>query len=147
MEFAQFDAVYVIKLDRGEEVMAALRRFADSRGIRGAYFQAIGAFSRVRLRYFDARAKQYRDHQLDQQVEVVSLLGSVAHKDDGSATLHVHVTVADADSRTYSGHLSEATVWPTLEVFLSTLPEALRRRRDADTGLELLALTETMRVG
>src|SRR5437773_10128275 len=138
MEFARFDSVYVLRLDPGEEATAALRRFADSRGIRAGYFQAIGAFSRVRLRYFDMRAKQYRDHQLDQQVEVVSLLGSVAHK-DGSAMLHVHTTVADAESRTYSGHLSEGVVRPTLEVFLSTLPGELHRRRDAETGLELLA--------
>jgi predicted DNA-binding protein with PD1-like motif len=145
MEFAQFGSVYVIRLAPSEDVMASLRAFAERRALRGAYFQAIGAFSRVRLRFFDVGQKQYRDHELGQQVEVVSLLGSVA-RDDGRVVLHVHATVADAASRTYSGHLSEGVVRPTLEVFLTALDGELRRRRDADTGLALLALPETMRV-
>jgi uncharacterized protein len=143
MEFDQFDTVYVIKLDPEEEAMASLKRFADFRGIQAAYFHAIGAFRRVRLSYFDVRQNQYRDHQLDLQLEVVSLLGSIARKGK-EPILHVHATLADAESRTYSGHLGEGIVRPTLEVFLTTLRGELRRTRDAATGLELLDLPETL---
>jgi predicted DNA-binding protein with PD1-like motif len=138
MEFEQFGSQYVVRLDPGEEVMAVLRDFAARRDIRGGYFQGIGAFSRVQLRYFDVRENRYTSNDLDEQVEVVSLLGSVA-RDGDAPVLHVHVSVADAQARSHSGHLSAGVVRPTLELFLTAFPKPLRRRKDPATGLELLA--------
>jgi uncharacterized protein len=138
MEFEQFGSQYVLRFDPGEEVMAVLRDFAARRDIRGGYFQGIGAFSRVQLRYFDVRENRYKPNDLDEQVEVVSLLGSIA-RDGDTPVLHVHVSVADAQARSHSGHLSAGVVRPTLELFLTGFPKPLRRRKDPATGLELLA--------
>jgi uncharacterized protein len=142
MEFDRSERQYVLRLDPGEEAMAALRDFAAREGIRGAFFQGIGAFSDVELRYFDVREKRYKNTRVDRQVEVVGLLGSVAW-DGQQPILHVHLSVADEQARSYSGHLSRGTVRPTLEVFLTTFPKGLRRRKDAATGLELLAFGGT----
>ncbi len=144
MQFQRFGTHYVIKLDPGEEVMASLRSFALHEDIRGAYFLAIGALSRVRLRYFDVAQKRYLDRELDEQVEVVSLLGSIARDGGGQPVLHVHVSVSDAQTRAHNGHLSEAVVRPTLEVFLTKLDGEIRRERDPETGLELLALPQAL---
>jgi predicted DNA-binding protein with PD1-like motif len=76
---------------------------------------------------------------VDQQVEVVSLLGNVARK-DGKPKLHLHGAFGDRNAKTYSGHVVEAFVNPTLEVFLTDLGRELRRERDARTGLDLLVL-------
>src|SRR5206468_1792551 len=100
---------------------------------------AFGAFSRVRLRYFDVQRKQYQDHTVDRQVEVVSLLGNIARA-GGKPALHLHVSVGDDEQRTYSGHLGEGVVRPTLEIFLTKFDGELRREKDPSTGLPLLAL-------
>lgn len=138
MEFDRCDGQYVLRLDAEEEVMAALREFAAREAVRGAYFQGIGAFSGVELRWFDVREKRYKANQVDRQVEVVGLIGSIAW-DGANPVVHVHLSVADDQARSYSGHLSRGTVRPTLEVFLTTFPKGLRRRKDPATGLELLA--------
>ncbi|HLG51152.1 MAG TPA: DUF296 domain-containing protein [Chloroflexota bacterium] len=142
MEFERFGDRYVLRLDPGEEAASTLRAFAAHENIRGGYLVGFGAFSRVRLCYFDVGANTYRPHHLDRQVEVVSLLGSIAYG-SGHPMLHLHAAVSDAAARTYSGHLSEGTVYPTLEVFLTRLAGELRRERDPRTGLELLALARS----
>jgi uncharacterized protein len=138
MEFDRCEDQYVLRLDSGEEAMGVLRGFAARAGLRGAYFQAIGAFSDVELRYFDVRENRYKSNRVNRQVEVVGLLGSIAW-DGEKPVLHVHLSVADDRARSYSGHLSRGIVRPTLEVFLTKFPKGLRRRKDAATGLELLA--------
>ena len=143
MQFQRFDGQYVLRLMPGEEVMQTLLDFVDQHGIRGGSFMAFGAFSRVRLRYFDVEAKHYRDHEVNRQVEVVSLLGNIARV-DGRPQIHMHTSVSDASGQTNSGHIGEGIVRPTLEVFLTPLEGELRRRRDPQTGLELLDLAGTV---
>jgi predicted DNA-binding protein with PD1-like motif len=138
MEFDRCDGQYVLRLDPDEEVMNALREFAARENIHGAYFQGIGAFSGVDLRWFDIREKRYKSNQVNRQVEVVGLIGSIAW-DGAKPVVHVHLSVADDQAHSYSGHLSRGTVRPTLELFLTTFPKGLRRRKDPASGLELLA--------
>lgn len=141
VEFERFSNHYVLKLAPGEEVMAMLCDFMEHQMIRGAYFVAFGAFERVRLEYFDMQAKEYRHNDIGQQVEVVSLLGNVARGEDG-IIVHMHGIVADDQTRTYSGHLSEGIVRPTLEVFVTQLIGEIRRQKDPESGLELLNLQQ-----
>ncbi len=140
MEFKRFDSQFVLRLDPDEEVRSVLTEFVLRQDIRGGYFLAFGAFRTVRLRYFDVRTDQYRDHDIDQQVEVVSLLGNVTRV-DGKPVIHMHAAVSDGQSRTFSGHLGQGLVRPTLEVFLTKLEGEIRRERDPATGLDLLALS------
>ena len=139
MNAQQFDSVIVLRLDPGEEVVAMLREFATQEDIRGAMFQGIGAFASVDLRYFDITEDRYKSRPLDEQVEVVSLLGSIG-RDQDTLVIHTHVAVADAATRTHSGHLNAGVVRPTLEIFLTVLNGTLGRKKDPATGLELLDL-------
>lgn len=139
MQYERFDHQYVLKLDPDEEVMSTLLHFVGRERIYGGYFMAFGAFCRVRLRYFDFQTKQYRDHQVNQQVEVVSLLGNVARV-HGKPMIHMHAAVADSHIQTFSGHIAEGVVRPTLELFLTKLDGELRREKDPVSGLDLLEL-------
>jgi predicted DNA-binding protein with PD1-like motif len=143
VEFEQFGNHVVLRLDPGEEVMKTLLNFVAREDIRGGYFVAFGGFSRVRLCYFDVHARQFKTYDIDQQVEVVSLLGNVG-RDNRRPIIHMHAAVSDAQAHTSSGHVAEGTVQPTLEVFLTRLEGTLRRRRDPSTGLELLALPRVL---
>jgi uncharacterized protein len=140
MEQQRFGNHYVLRLDPGDEIMGTLKQFAEQEGVRGGFFFALGAFSRARLRYLNMKTKQYEDINIDEQVEVVSLLGNVAMLPDGKHKVHMHASVADENGRTYSGHIGDAEVRPTLEVFLTKLDGELRREEDEESGMEVLAL-------
>ena len=89
------------------------------------------------LGYFQWETKQYKKIAVDEQVEVLSLLGDVAVGDEGP-TLHLHAVLGKSDGSVVGGHLIEAYVRPTLEVILVQSPSYLRKRKDPETGLALI---------
>jgi len=135
--------VHVVVLDSAEEAFAALTRFAGEAGISAASLTAIGAFERATVGWFDFASKSYRKIEVDEQCEVLSAIGDVAVGDDGKPSLHVHIVLGLSDGSTRGGHLLAGTVRPTLEVVLTDVPVALRRRKMADLGIALIDLAAT----
>ena len=68
---------------------------------------------------------------------MLSLIGDVA-KYDGKPIVHAHVVVGRSDGTTAGGHLLEASVRPTCEVFLTESSEELAKAFDPDSGLVLI---------
>lgn len=137
------DTSYVLIFETGDDVMAGLLALAREQQLEASDFTAIGAFSRVTLGYFDVSHKTYKEIPVEEQVEVLTLLGNVTREADGEPKIHAHVVVGLADGTTRGGHLLEATVRPTLELVLTESPVALRRRFDAEAGLALIDLQES----
>ena len=131
---------FALVFDTGDEVIAKLTNIAKENDLTAASLTAIGAFSDATLGYFDMERKEYKEIPVDEQVEVLSLVGDIAPKDDGEPQVHAHVVVGRSDGATRGGHLLEAHVRPTLEVVLVESPEHLQRRTDAETGLPLIDL-------
>ena len=130
---------YVLILDKGDEAVGSIEGFAREKGIMAAQLTGIGAFSDAVLGFFDWETKEYRRIPVTEQVEVVSLLGDVALGPDDKPALHPHVVVSRADGIAMGGHLLEAHVRPTLEVVLTKSPRHLHKRKDAESGLALIA--------
>jgi uncharacterized protein len=134
------EKTFAVVFDKGDECMAGLLGFAKEQHLAGAHFTAIGAFSDVTLGFFDRERMEYKKIPLNEQVEVLSLVGNIA-LDDGSPKVHAHVVVGKSDGTAYGGHLLEAHVWPTLEVLVIESPKHLRRKTDRETGLPLISLS------
>jgi uncharacterized protein len=130
---------FAVVLDTDEEAVACLLAFAREQRITAAAFTGIGAFRDVTLGFFDIDRKDYERIRMDEQVEVVTLVGNFATQ-DGEARLHPHVVVSKRDGQAFGGHLLEAHVRPTLEVVVTETSADLRRETDPETGLPLLAL-------
>jgi predicted DNA-binding protein with PD1-like motif len=130
---------YVAVLDQGDEVVSSLTEFASAEHVGAASVSAIGAFSRATIGYFDRQTKAYEHIPIDEQVEVLSLVGDIALA-DGEPKLHAHVVLGRRDGTACGGHLLEGQVWPTLEVVMTQVPGHLRRRIDPHTGLALIEL-------
>lgn len=130
---------YVAVLEKGEEAVALLTELADREGIEAASLTAIGAFRRATVGYFDRDTTSYLEIPVAEQVEVLSLIGDigVAHY---KPKLHAHVVLGRRDGSTCGGHLLEGSVWPTLEVVMTEVPDHLRRTTDSETGLPLIDL-------
>jgi uncharacterized protein len=129
-------------LDTGDEAIAELGRFVRDKEVEAASLTAIGAFQHALLGYFDWQTKEYKKIPVDEQVEVLSLLGDVAVVEEGP-TLHVHAVLGKRDGTVVGGHLLAGHVRPTLEVILIQPPSYLRKRRDAATGLALIAVDQS----
>lgn len=130
---------FVLVFDTGDEVTKELLAFAREHRIDAASFSGIGAFQQVTLGYFELEKRDYKRIPVNEQVEVVSLIGNIARGDDGPK-LHAHVVVGRSDGAAFGGHLIDARVRPTLELVLVETPAHLRRRSDAATGLALIDL-------
>lgn len=131
---------YALVFDTGDEVMEGLTKFAKDEGLDAANLTAIGAFSEVKLGFYDLEKQVYEENPVGEQVEVLSLVGDIATKEDGEPQVHAHVVVGLRDGTAKGGHLLEARVRPTLEVVLVESPEHLRRRMDEASGLALIKL-------
>ena len=139
MRFRRLGCQYVLRLDPGEELRSTLGAFADREGIRIASFLATGVLNRAELRCFDVGAEHERVREVDQPVEVVSLIGSIVSTGQTSS-IHMHATVSDAQSASHNGHLDAGAAGPALDVFLTSLAGALPKQHDPDTKRELLGL-------
>lgn len=137
MRTGRFGTEHVLALEPGERTIEQLTHYLEQRHITAARFSAIGGFREVELKYFNMETKQYEQRKVEQQVEVVSLIGNVALV-DGKPYIHAHVVVGTHDYQSIDGHLGEGVVEPTLEVFLTQLDGTLVRQKDPRTGLEAL---------
>jgi predicted DNA-binding protein with PD1-like motif len=130
---------FAVILDTDEEAIECLTAFAKEQRLSASQFTALGAFRDCVVGYFDWQKKDYIRIPIEEQVEVLALVGDIA-LNDGEPKLHPHVVVCKADGSAHGGHLLEARVRPTLEVIITESPAHLQRRSDPETGLPLIRL-------
>jgi uncharacterized protein len=133
------EKTFVLVFDNGDEVMENLLAFVKGENVGVARFTAIGAFSGATLGYYDWVRKEYTKNVVNEQVEVLSLIGDVALKDD-EPVVHAHVVLGRVDASTFGGHLLEGHVRPTLELVIVESPEHLTKVHDPESGLVLIRL-------
>jgi predicted DNA-binding protein with PD1-like motif len=131
---------YALIFETGDELATGLSRFAAEQKLAGSSFKAIGAFSSVKLAWFNWQTKKYQPSVvLDEQVELLSLVGDIALK-DGKPQVHAHLVIGKSDGTAHGGHLMEAHVRPTCEVILIESPQHLQKQIDPESGLALIRL-------
>ncbi|SRR5581483_4917693 len=123
----------LLVFDIGDEVLSALQSFIADQRIPSAWFQAIGAFENATIAYWNRDTKQYEDIAIDEQVEVIALSGNAL-----PSKVHGHVILGRRDGSTIGGHLKRGIVYPTLEMHLTRFESGISRRRDDETGLDLI---------
>jgi predicted DNA-binding protein with PD1-like motif len=130
--------VWIAVLAEGEEAKQSLLDIAKKETIEDASFVALGAFSKATVAYFNWQKKKYQDIPVDEQVEVISLIGDIVPDEKGKASLHAHTVLGRSDGSTRGGHLQEGHVRPTLEITITETPGHLTRRKHPELGLALI---------
>lgn len=132
------ERIIAVIFDKGEDPVAGLTRFAEEQNLSAAGFTAIGAFSEAILGFFDWEAKDYDRIPVNEQTEVLALVGDIAVEDGNRKKVHAHVVLGRRDGSACGGHLLSAKVRPTLEVILTEAPGFLQRVHDRESGLTLI---------
>jgi predicted DNA-binding protein with PD1-like motif len=134
------EKIFVLVFNMGDEVVQTLLDFARKQHIRTARLMAVGGFSEATLGHFDMGTRNFSPIHVREQVEVASLVGSLAVNGENpeQPKLHMHAVVGKPDGTALAGHLLQGTVRPTLEMFVVISPVELDRCNDPATGLALL---------
>jgi hypothetical protein len=131
---------FVLILVTGDEVLSSLKMFAHSERLSSSSFKAIGALSKVELAWFNWETRKYQTAvDLEEQVELLSLIGDVALKDD-EPQVHAHLVIGRQDGTSHGGHLLSATVRPTCEIVITENPKHLQKEIDSESGIALFRI-------
>ncbi len=139
MKFAKHNTGFVIRLEKGEQIIQVIKDFCKTNTITSAYFNGIGAVQNAELGYYRLDQKEYYWKKFDTAMEVVSLTGNVSLV-DGEPFLHIHTVLSDENFQTVGGHVKEGVVGATLEIFMQTLSIPITREFNEEIGLNLLDL-------
>jgi uncharacterized protein len=131
------EKTFALIFEKSDEVIGALRQFANEQRLLTSHFTAIGALSDAVVGFFNPAKKDYEPIAIREQVEVLSLAGDITIEND-VPKIHAHIVVGKSDGSAHGGHLMEAHVFPTLELILEESPKFLKRRFDQETGFALI---------
>lgn len=143
MQYVKQGDTYVIRFEDEEAFPDRFLELLARESIAAGSFTGIGAMLRSTIAFFDVEAKAYLDIELDEQLEVLALVGNVALH-ESEPLVHAHIILGRRDGSTLGGHLRRGIVRPTLELTLRTLPKPLRRSIDPAFGLPALQLTDSL---
>jgi predicted DNA-binding protein with PD1-like motif len=130
--------VWMVVLEQGETVKDSLLKLVQREDVENVSFVALGAFEKATIGYFDWQEKKYQPIAVNEQVEVISLIGDIVPDEKGKPSFHAHTVLGRYDGSTRGGHLIEGHVRPTLEVTVTELPAHLTRRKHPELGLALI---------
>lgn len=139
MVYKVFGDNIVARIDRGEEILVSVKSICEKENIKLASISALGAVDHVIVGLYKVAEKKYVPNTFDGEMEMTSLTGNVTTK-DGEVYLHMHADFADADGHVFGGHLNEAVISGTCELFIHTLNGTIGRKLDEVTGLNILDL-------
>lgn len=138
MEYKKAGEHYVLRLEKGEEIIEKLEEFCGKEGISSGHFQGIGGLDRAEIAYYDMADREYHPRVLDKPpMELLSLLGNVSVA-ERKLKVHAHVVIGRTDFSVIGGHLNRGIVFPTCEIVFIPLEDGLERKMDKETGLALL---------
>ena len=135
MKFKQFTNKFIIRLEKGEEVVASLTKFCQEQNILLGTVSGIGATNQAVIGLFKTEQKEYISQEFTGDYEIVSLVGNISRK-NGEVYAHLHVTLADQNNIGYGGHLTSAVVSATFEALLEKIDGQIDRQFDQEVGLE-----------
>ncbi|MEC9488226.1 MAG: PPC domain-containing DNA-binding protein [Halanaerobium sp.] len=141
MEYRRFNDKYILRLERGEEIVAALQEFCQQEEIELGWVQGIGAVGQATIGLFETAKKEYHSIQLQGDHEITSLCGNISTM-DGEVYLHLHITLADDEYRLRGGHLSSAVISATGELVVGVIDGRFSRQFSEEVGLNLYSFSE-----
>ena len=137
MEYKELDETHLlVRLDPGDEIIAALNRAKAAAGWQLAAVQGLGAVNKVVMGLYHVAEQKYSSNTFSDAYEMVSLTGTLDTM-NGEPYTHLHIVVADVTGKAFGGHLNEAIISATAEIILTKLPGQIDREKSPAIGLNI----------
>jgi len=136
MEYRRFGNTIVARIDRGEEILAAIREIAGTEHIQLASVSALGATNDFTVGVYNVDEKQYHANDFKGNFEIVSLTGTI-NTMDGEFYTHLHMSAGDEKGQVFGGHLNRAVVSAVCEMVITVIDGVVDRRFSEEIGLNL----------
>lgn len=133
------DKNFLIRLNRGGEIIASLISFCQKEKIEAGFLVGIGAVDQATLAHYSVENKKYSEKEFNQPLELASLSGTIAILDN-KPSIHAHAVLANNSFSTISGHLVKGRISGTGEILVVPLGKEIKKRLDQETGLNILDL-------
>lgn len=137
MEYRKFDENYVVRLNKGEEVITCLKELCEKENINLAEITGLGASNLVEIGVFNVNTKEYNTKIFEGMFEITSLVGNSTRK-NGDVYLHIHINFGDEQGNVKGGHLVQAKISATSEIIVRRIEGKVDRKLSDEIGLNLL---------
>jgi len=136
MRFKQIGDKFIVRLEKGEEIVGSLQKFCEKKAIKCGYLIGLGAVSEAELALYRLKDKKYFSKKIKEPMEIVVLNGNISEMNN-KPYLHVHGLFSNKEMQPVSGHVKEATVSATGEVTIFRFPGKIGRKFNNEIGLNL----------
>lgn len=137
MDYRRFGSTVVVRLDRGDEIVACVLELAKRENIRLASVSGIGATADFTVGVFNLNTGVYNQYSYAEPCEITALAGNI-NTMNGEPYTHLHITCAGDNGRVMGGHLNRAVISLTGEVFIQIADGSVDRFRDPELGINRL---------
>lgn len=130
--------VFLIRLDRGDRIKENIMKFCCDNKIEAGYFSGIGAGEMFDLAVYRKKIEGYKSKKIKGEYEITSLMGDVTLK-EGKPFIHIHITLASDNMKSFGGHLNEGIITATGEIFFTVIKEAkIKRKLNEEVNIYLI---------
>jgi len=136
MDYRVIGNQVVLRVDRGEELMASIATLCAKESIKLGSIVGLGAADYLVMGLYDITEQKFNETILDKPLEITSIVGNITEM-DGKPYYHVHINAADAQGHVYGGHLKEVRISGTAEIFITVIDGHVGRELDPITGTGL----------
>lgn len=136
MTHKQFGNKYIVRLDRGEEVVDSLKEFCRANNVKLGTVTGLGAADKIVLGLFKTKNKEYKTKEFVGDFELTSVSGNISQM-NGEVYLHLHANISDENCQTFGGHLTSANISGTFEGVIERIDGEVGRKYNEEIGLNL----------
>lgn len=136
MEFKKFGSKYIVRLDKGEEIVETLKQFCAANNIKLGNIQGLGASNKIKVGYFDVDKKEYFSKEFEGNFEIAPMVGNISTMND-EVYLHCHINFGNEEFGAHAGHLNSAVVSATFEATIDVIEGKVDRELSKEIGLNL----------
>ena len=94
MKYIKDGKSYIVRIDRGEEVLDKLNEFIKETDVKAASITGIGACSEVELGVYSVKKREYIKNKYEGEFEILSLIGNIT-QDGEEPYIHLHIMISD----------------------------------------------------
>lgn len=136
MKFKKIGSKWIVRIDKGEEIIESVKDFCKEHRIKLGSIRGIGATNKVVIGLFNTAEKKYYKQELNGDFEITSLLGNISTM-NGEVYLHIHINLSDAQFATQGGHLNYSIISGTCEIEIDEIDGTIEREFNEEVGLNL----------